>query len=305
VIVRTVLGDIDPAQLGPTYCHEHLLTRPAERFGEDMVLDDEDKAAVELTEFRDLGGRGLVELTTPELGRNPEGLRRLAERTGVQVVATTGHASEEYWRGVLQLDDISEAALAGTFVRDLTGGMDGTGIRAGIIKIGSSADELTEPEGKVVRAAAAAHLATGAPITTHTTAGTAAMKQIRALEKAGADLQHVCIGHLDRRLVWEEHLEIVRTGVFIGYDQISKQKYHPDAERIRFIMRLVHEGFGGQVCLSGDLARRSYLRAWGGAPGYRYILGEFLPHLIRAGLDEHHLRAFTVENPARLLTWVA
>lgn len=305
MFVRTVLGDREPGVLGPTYCHEHLLTHPAERFGEDLVLDDGDKAAAELAEFRELGGGGLVEVTTRELGRNPEGLRRLAERTGVHVVATTGHVSEEYWRGVLDLEAVSEAALVEEMVRELTEGIDGTAVRAGVIKAGSSLDEVTDVEYKVIRAAAAAQRITGAPITTHTTAGTAAMKQIRALEKAGADLRHVCIGHLDRRLVWEEHLQFARTGVFLGYDQISKEKYQPEFERIRFIMRLVQEGLGDRVCLSGDLARRSYLRAWGGTPGYRYILGEFLPRLIRAGLDEGEVRRLTVDNPVRLLTWAA
>lgn len=305
MFVRTVLGDRDPGVLGPTYCHEHLLTRPAERFGEDLVLDNEEKAAAELAEFRELGGGGLVELTTLELGRNPEGLRRLAEQTGVHVVATTGHVSEEYWRGILDLEAVSEAALVEELVRELTEDIHGTGVRAGVIKVGSSLDEVTDIEYKVIRAAAAAQRITGAPITTHTTAGTAAMKQIRALEKAGADLRHVCIGHLDRRLVWEEHLQIARTGVFLGYDQISKEKYQPDADRIRFIMRLVQEGLGDRVCLSGDLARRTYLRAWGGGPGYRHLLGEFLPRLIRAGLDEGEVRRLIVHNPARLLTWAA
>jgi predicted metal-dependent phosphotriesterase family hydrolase len=45
--VRTVLGDVEPGALGPTYCHEHLMTRPAARFG-DFRLDDEDRAADEL-----------------------------------------------------------------------------------------------------------------------------------------------------------------------------------------------------------------------------------------------------------------
>jgi predicted metal-dependent phosphotriesterase family hydrolase len=305
-MVRTVTGDVAPQELGPAYGHEHLLTRPVGeqvRGDPDLVLDDERRAAAELQTFVRAGGRALVEATTVELGRQPAGLRRLARRTGVHVVAATGHVCEQYWRGALKLDDVAEGALASGFVRDLTVGMDGGGVRAGVIKVGSSLDQVTEAEGRVIRAAAAAQRETGAPITTHTTAGTAAMAQVRALEAAGADLSHVCVGHLDRRLVWEDHLALARTGVFLGYDCLGKEQYQPDAERVRFILRLVEAGHGRQVLLAGDMARRRYLGAWGGGPGYGFILERFLPRLRAAGLPEEDARALVVANPAAFLAW--
>lgn len=302
-LVRTVLGDIAPGDLGTTYCHEHLLTRPAARFGDDLLLDDEDLAAEELEAFRAAGGRAIVDATTPEFGRDTAGLARLAERTGIHVVATTGHVSREYWEGVLDLDARSEGALVAEYVSELNDGVEGGGLRAGVVKAGTSAGGPTETEQKLLHAAANAQRATGAPITTHTTAGTDALEQADALADAGADLSHVCIGHVDRLLDWELHLELARRGVFLGYDCVSKEQYAPDAERIRFIIRLVEEGHGRQVCLSGDLARRSYLKAWGGAPGYRYILERFLPQLRAAGLEEQSAMALIVDNPARFLAW--
>jgi len=307
-LVRTVDGDVDPGELGPTYTHEHLLTRPAGeqvRDDPDLVLDDEERAAGELATFVRAGGRALVEASTAELGRDPAGLRRLARRTGVRLVAATGHVCEQYWRGALDLDAVPERALAAGFVRDLTVGMDGTQVRAGVIKAGSSLDRVTATEAKVIAAAAAAQRETGAPITTHTSAGTAAMEQVWALEAAGADLSHVCVGHLDRRLVWADHLALARAGVFLGYDCVGKEQYQPDAERVGFILRLVEAGHGGQLLLAGDMARRSYLGAWGGRPGYGFILGEFLPRLRAAGLDEAATRALVVANPARFLPWRA
>jgi 5-phospho-D-xylono-1,4-lactonase len=304
--VRTVLGNVASEELGPTYAHEHLLTRPLGeqvRDDPDLVLDDEQRAAAELRSFVQAGGRALVEASTAELGRDPAGLRRLARRTGVQVVAATGHVCEQYWRGALDLEARSERALVDGFVRDLTVGMDGTDVRAGVVKVGSSPDRVTDIEARVIRAAAAAQRETGAPITTHTTAGTAAMAQVQALARAGADLSHVCVGHLDRRLVWEEHLALARTGVFLGYDCVGKEQYQPDAERVRFILRLVEAGHGRQVLLAGDMARRRYLGAWGGGPGYRFILGEFLPRLRAAGLDGAAAQALVVANPASFLTW--
>lgn len=304
--VRTVLGDVPPEELGRVYCHEHLLTRPGPQVtgaGDDLRLDDEQRALDELRGFAEAGGGTMVEVTTAEFGRDAAGLARLARSSGIAVVCTTGHVSEEYWRGVLDVEQTTEAALVAEFVAELIDGIGDTGVQAGVIKAGTSLDGATPTERKVLRAAAAAQRTTGAPITTHTTAGTAALEQVRLLEAAGASLEHVCIGHLDRRLVWEEHLALARAGVFLGYDCVSKQQYAPDELRAKFIVRLVAEGFGDRICLSGDLARRSYLTSWGGSPGYAYILQQFLPLLLRLGLSESETRALVLENPSRLLAW--
>lgn len=304
---RTVTGDVDAARLGAALCHEHLVTRPAERLladGPDLLLDDEERAASELERFRAAGGGALIEVTTPEFGRDVAALVRLSERTGIHLVATAGHVSEEYWRGVLDLEARSESELVDELVRELVDGIGSTGARAGVIKIGTSLERATSTERKLIRAAAAAQRETGAPITTHTTAGTAAAEQATLLESAGADLERVCIGHLDRRLVWSDHLALARTGVYLGYDCVSKEQYEPDRLRAEFVARLAHEGFGDRVLLSGDLARRSYLEAWGGAPGYRYLLERFLPLVLEAGLDEQATRSLVVDNPARFVAWV-
>lgn len=304
--IRTVLGDVDPRTLGPTYGHEHLLFRPLgdwARGEEDLVLDDQDRAARELELFRDAGGGTVVEVTTPELGRDPAGLRSLASRTGIQIVASTGHVCEEYWRGGPDPSKVPHDELAGAFTRDLIEGMDGTEVQAGVIKVGSSLGGVTDAEHRVIRAAVAAHQETGAPITTHTTAGTAPEEQLRALVEAGADPSRVCIGHLDRRLHWEVHVALAREGVFLGYDCLGKQQYEPDEKRIRFIARLVEEGHGEQIILSGDMARRSYLRSWGGRPGYGFILNEFVPRLRDARLAPQEIGRLLVDNPARFLTW--
>jgi predicted metal-dependent phosphotriesterase family hydrolase len=303
---RTVLGDVETQALGATYCHEHLFTSPRADVIEqdqDLVLDDPHRAAAELRAFRSAGGGALVEVTTPEFGRCPEGLRELSRRVGVHIVATTGHVSEEYWKGVLPLDETTEDALVAELLRDLTDGMVESGPRSGMIKVGSSKNQVTETERKIMRAAATVQRETGAPITTHTTAGTAALEQIDALDEAGADLSHVCIGHLDRLLDWDYHLRIARRGVFLGYDCISKEHYQPDARRIEFIVRLFEAGYGRRICLSGDLARRGYLEAWGGGPGYRYILERFIPRLQKAGLNDEAVHDLLVDNPARLLAW--
>lgn len=302
-LIRTVRGDIDPNSFGPAYVHEHLITEPRAGQGSDFRLDDRLRMAAELADFREAGGRGLLDATTPEFGRDPEGLRRLSESTGVHVVAVTGHQHEDFWRDVVDLEGTDQAGLEQRFVRDLTEGMDGTATRAGAIKVGTSLDRITSAEAKVIRAAGSAHRIIGAPVVTHTTAGTMALSQLEALERAGVDPARICVGHLDRRLIWEEHLELARRGAFLGYDQISKDKYASDEERARFVIRLIEAGFGEQICLGGDMARRSYHPSFGGGPGLTHILTSFSALLEHEGLSKEGWRSLLIDNPARLLAW--
>lgn len=305
-VVVTVRGPVDPGDLGATYCHEHLLTAPGEHFtggDEDLVLDDESRALDELRRFRAAGGRGIVDCTTAELGRDAAALRRLAEAADVHVVAVTGHITAHHWGGVLALEDRQIDELTAEFVSDLTEGMDGTDVRAGAVKVGTSHEEMLPAERRVIAAAARAHLATGCPITTHTTAGTFAIEQARALVDEGVEPEAVCIGHLDRRLVWDDHLELAGMGVYLGYDCLGKEKYQPDELRIEFIRRLVDLGFGDRICLGGDMARRSYLEAWGGDRGLRWILEVFVPRLVEAGVSGSVAHSVLTDNVARHLTW--
>jgi 5-phospho-D-xylono-1,4-lactonase len=305
--VRTVLGDVPPSEIGLTLTHEHLLTEPAARLqdGGDLLLNSPGRAIAELDLFRQAGGSAVVELTVAEFGRNPVELRRVSEAAGVHVVAATGHVTPEYWDGVVDVDSMSEDQLLAEMVRDLTVGFDGCTVHAGIVKAGTSCGRVTPAEERVLRAAAKAQRLTGAPITTHTTAGTMAAEQAEILLDAGADPRRVCLGHLDRQLDVDLHSELAKAGFTIGYDGMSKDWYTPDAQRVDAVRQLVQSGLGDRVCLSGDLARRSQLVSWGGGPGYTYIPWRVVPWLRRAGLDDEQIAQITVDNPRRLLTWVA
>ena len=194
--------------------------------------------------------------------------------------------------------------LAERFTRDVTEGMDGTTVRAGAIKAASSLNAITANEEKVFRAAARAQRATGAAISTHTEAGTMGLEQVALLRAEGVAPERIIIGHLDRKLEWDYHLALARTGVYLGYDQISKEKYVPDSRRVEFILRLAAEGHARQILLAGDLARKSYWPAYGtgGGPGLTYILWRFVPWLRAEGLGEEALQAILVENARRVLS---
>jgi phosphotriesterase-related protein len=302
--IRTVTRDISPAELGICYPHEHLIGQPpAGMATPDLTLDSEAAALQELRLFKQAGGSAIVEMTTPDYGRNAAALRSLAKRSGVKIVAASGFNKEKFSRSYLEGSTIDE--LAERFIGEVTKGMDGTSVRAGLIKASSTKDEISPLAEKMFRAAARAHHATGAPISTHTEAGTMALEQVELLNNEGVEPRRMIIGHVDRRLAWDFLLDLARTGVYLGFDQISKEKYYPDSLRIEMILRLVEAGFGKQLLLSGDLARRSYWPSYGtgGGPGLTYILWRFAPWLREAGLGENEVQDLILHNPARALSF--
>ncbi|MBC7871722.1 MAG: phosphotriesterase-related protein [Chitinophagaceae bacterium] len=302
-IIRTVLGDIEPDELGFCHPHEHLLAMPPEPYAteeSDLVLDSEDAARSDLSEFYRVGGRALVEMTPIDYHRNPAGLKRLSQASGVHIICVTGFLKEKFAAPFVANETVE--SLAERFIREIEIGIEDTGVRAGVIKAASSLNKITPNEEKVFRAAAIAHHKTGALISTHTEMGTIALEQVELLLKEGVHPSRILIGHLDRNLDWELHVALARTGVYFGFDQISKTKYFPDEARVDFIVRLVAEGFGQQIMLSSDLARKSNYPGYGGKPGLMYLIEHFVPMLRDAGLNETIIMDMLIRNPARALT---
>lgn len=302
--VRTVRGDIAPSELGVCYGHEHLLGAPPfDRAEPDLVLDSEANAVQEMQWFREAGGRGLIEMSTPDYNRDVAGLRRIAEEVDVHIVCATGFNKETFSAPFLK--DRTAADLAQQFVREVTDGINETTVRAGVIKASSTFNEMSPLAEKMFKAAAQAHLETGAPISTHTEAGTMALEQVRLLEQEGVEPSHVVIGHMDRRLDWNHHRAVAETGACLSFDQISKEKYDPDHKRIDLILRLVEEGYANQIVLGGDLARRSYWPSYGdwGGPGFTYVLWRFVPWLRKCGLSSDTIETLLIENPARMFAF--
>jgi phosphotriesterase-related protein len=305
-IIRAVTGDIAPDQLGLTLSHEHLLWEVPALYREDdpdLGLDSLGAAESELRRFRSSGGCALVEMTTPELRRDPAGLQALSERTGVYIISATGHNKAKFadgWNAGKSVDEIAAAMIG-----DITRGMDGTTIRAGVIKASTSKDGASEGERRVIQAAGLAHRATGAPVSTHTEAGTFALEQIRLLQESGVPPERMLIGHLDRGLRPDLYLEIARTGVYMGLDQIGKEKYWPDAERAGLVARLVQAGYGERLLFSGDMARKSNWPSYGAnfGPGLTCIIEKFTRLLAAAGVDEAAVRSILVENPRRFFAF--
>src|SRR5262245_20012579 len=93
--VITVLGPIDPEEMGVTYTHEHLLIDAMDHYPSyEYVIDDENVVVKELKEFTSRGGRTICDVTPDEIGRNPEALARIARRAKINVVMGSGFYRE-------------------------------------------------------------------------------------------------------------------------------------------------------------------------------------------------------------------
>ena len=299
--VMTALGPIDPGSLGFTLSHEHLFCRPSTGVEDpDFILDDAGAAVTELEYLFTGGGRAVVDMSTTDYGRDIAEMRWIAQHAPVHLVLAAGHHKELFSKPFIA--DQSTDLITTDIVREVKEGIERTGIRAGVIKAGSSLDAITPIEEKAFRAAARAHLRTGAPISTHTERATMALEQIDILTSEGVAPDRIVIGHMDRRLE-EGHLrDVLETGVFIGFDGWGKWAYVSDEERAAMTKRLVDLGFGGQILLSGDLARRSLQIAHGGGPGLIYFV-DYVPLLLMAAeIEAPTVRQLFVENPAHAFT---
>lgn len=301
-MVQTVLGPVPAEQLGITYAHEHLLTHPpADAAADpDFTMDDEAVALGELGRFRAAGGGTIIEMTPRHYGRDPVGLQRISAASGVHIVCVSGAIKDAWCRSWAAGRGVD--AIADELIGEVLDGIDGSGVRAGLLKAGSSLNRITPLEETVFRAVAQAHRATGAAISTHTEAGTMGLEQVALLTSEGVDPARIVIGHVDRNLDLDYHRALLATGVTISYDQISKEKYFPDARRVECLLQLVAEGYRTQIVLSCDFARRSNWPGYGnwGGPGLTYILWRFAPWLRAWGLPPDVLDDFLIHNPVRI-----
>ena len=307
--VQTALGPIDPADLGVTLPHEHTqiaLWQIPDRWDYWQLTRDRVTILQELAAFREAGGRSLVDLTLPGVGRDPAWLVDLAQASGLHLVMGCGWYRGAYYPADALIDRRSVDDLADELVREATLGVEESGVRPGIIgEIGTDKPWLSAQEERVHRAAARAARRTGLAITTHAVLSPVGLAQLQIFEEEGADPARVVIGHADSYPVLEHYLAIVERGASVEFDFLgmafTPTERHGEERVVELLCELLARGHGDRILLSQDVCHDSQLRRYEGH-GYTYLARSFLPRLLAAGVSEAEIAAITVANPGRLLT---
>jgi phosphotriesterase-related protein len=344
--VLTVLGPVDAAELGFTLPHEHLLFdltvflhEPDEEWKreyankpvtmettgavrrdpticrDNLILRDEDVAARELERFRQAGGGTIIDLTPPALGRDPAALRRLSERTGVRIVASTGHYIAATHPP--EVAGQSEDDLAAWMIGEITSGIGSTGVRAGVIgEIGVSPGGPHPSEVRMLRAAAFAQAETGVAISIHNAipAERQGMRVLRILSGAGADLDRVVMGHMTQSVPdISYHKAIADTGATLEFDRFGAEFYDGtqdravgqnycetrDSDVVTEISVLTRQGYADRIMLSHDAGFKIQLHSYGGL-GLSHIPLRVTRYLRVAGVSDTAIGQMTVGNPAQM-----
>jgi predicted metal-dependent phosphotriesterase family hydrolase len=313
-VIRTVLGDIQPTELGMTFAHEHLLmTGGWPVMNEpDYRLDSVEKAVEEIGNLPTLGLGALVEMTPNGFGRSARGLQEVSRRTGVHIVATTGlhkvgYYADNHWLHRYSVDQISrlliEEVEIGMDENNLEGPLiDRTDARAGIVKVATSYHRPGRSIDKLIDAVGIAHQTTGVPVATHNDKGTFGHELLDLFERAGVPAQHVVLGHIDHNPDPLLLGELAGRGAYLAFDRPGRIKYAPDSDTVALVEALVEAGHVDQLLLGSDLARRSYWSSLGGGPGLGYLLTTFLPRVGGSALEPVVKQALT-ENAARAFSF--
>jgi phosphotriesterase-related protein len=314
--IQTVTGPITPDALGPTLMHEHLVIGfpgwESDTLHPGPKADERFAICVDrIEEMKGLGFTSLVDPCPNDLGRDVEFTARVAQKTGFQIVCATGLYTEAgggaaYWQLRSGFAPSLEA-MSELFIRELEEGIGETGIRAGIIKLATGPDVMSDYERTVFEAAARASVETGAPITTHTDEGTVGDVQQQVLTEGGVPAHRIVIGHSCGTSNHDYHMKIARGGSYLGFDRFGLDMIHPDSERVASLARVIERGAGDRAVVSHDS-----VWCWRGQPFPREVEAaltqtwnpshfseRIVPQLRERGVSDAAIERLTVENPRR------
>ncbi|MFJ2963898.1 phosphotriesterase [Streptomyces collinus] len=292
--VRTVLGDVSPADLGVCDAHDHLFFGSPRLPGQE--LRSMAAARAELVAFREQGGGTVVQWTPYGLGRRAADLPPLSRETGVHVVAATGlhqavHYDEDTLAGL-------RSRLAEVFVAELTEGIGTSGVPAGVVKVAGGFHTLDAHARWTMTAAAEAQRATGAAIAVHLERGTGALDVLDLLcGELGVPPHRVVLGHLNRSPDLVVHRQAAEYGCYLAFDGPSLAHHATDWRMPDAVRALADAGFGDRLLLGADTTTAA-ARSVDGGPGMPYLLRRVRPRLVDA-VGEELVRRILTENPGR------
>ena len=307
--VETALGPIADSELSITLSHEHVLVSLGNEARSYPWLFDWDATRKHITGLLAQAKQGgvdtIIDLTTPDLGRDVRFVASVAQGAGINIVVATGiwlDVPRSFWSR-----DPDE--IASIFVREIEEGIEDTGIRAGVIKVANDIDGVTPEAERVLRGAARALRATGCPISTHHWAQTqVGARQVEIFREEGAPMDRICIGHSADTTDVGYLESLLRSGVYLSMDRYPSREGRPNWEqRNATVQALIERGWADRIMLGHDNAPRPLRRDAPDPPPeepnrYLFLLTVALPALRKSGVDEETVARMMRDVPRRFLT---
>ena len=323
--IQTIRGPVDAAEIGRTYVHEHIfvLTPDVQQNYPDEWGDEEQRiadAVAKLTALSESGVRTIIDPTVVGLGRYIPRIQRVAEQVpDLNIIVATGCYTYKdvplffHHRGPalnaalgVEMPD----PMVDMFVGDLTEGIAGTGVRAGLLKCAIDEPGMTPGVERIMRAVARAHLITGAPITVHTHPGTRQGLAVqRLMAEEGVDPSRIVLGHSGDSEDADHLSTLAEAGFWLGMDRFGINLATTFEARADIVVEMCRRGFAGQMMLAHDAACYidwidpdvlAFLPDW----NYLHIEHDVLPYLRQHGVSDEQITTMLVDNPRRYLTGV-
>ena len=317
--LMTVAGPVPSDGLGRVLVHEHiLLSLPGDAFDPHSTWTRASCISVAVERMQQLQAFGVKTFVDPcaiEMGRDPEIMAEVAERSGMNIVCATGFYHEAmgipfFWR-MRTSEEVAEL-----YLHEIHNGIGSTGIRPGVIKVA-----VWDPPGKhdlkVIKGAAIAAAESGLPVITHCENSKGGDVIQDVLAARGVNLERCLIGHQDQETDIAKLESVAVRGSFIGIDRVGYTSLAPEAQRVEMITKVLARGHQDQLCLSQDHAcslRSEAIMPTGvpdmdppiavqaGLRRHDYIFTDFVPLLVDAGVSEETIEGIFTANPRRLLT---
>jgi phosphotriesterase-related protein len=313
--VATLNGPLDTGRLGTVLMHEHIFNLTAEIQlvhpgfnGWDPEVEVP-KAQARLRAVKEAGIDTIVELSPIGLGRSLDLIRRAAEGSGLNIVLATGLYTYDvlprpwHFVGPGTLLD-GEEPLDALMRSDLTDGIEGSGVRPGILKCAIDAAGPTEHVERVVRSVCRLHLETGTPVCVHTSAPHERGRDaLRILGEEGVDPARVMLAHCGDSTDLDYLEELAASGALLGMDRFGLDVLLPFEDRVSTVVAMCARGHADRMILSQDAMcftdwfppglREQMAPNW----HFLHVMRDVVPALLQRGVTQEQVDRMLRENP--------
>ena len=307
--VVTVQGPMPFENLGITDAHNHLWIEPVPGADPSVpVLNKFNPILKELIEYREKGGKTLLDCQPEGCGRDGNQLLALSKASKVNLIACTGFHRQKYYPQNHWLWEAEAEKICDFFYSELEHGLSETlnmpePVKAGFIKIALESAWADCPCAALEAVASAACKAK-ALIEIHTEKGALAEKACIYFTDLGLLPVQLVLCHMDKRPDIGLHKELARFGVLLEYDTFYRPKYKPSTNLWPLIEQMVSAGFSDRIALATDMAKAELYHFIGGGAGLASLPGEIQDHLIERDFPETVRKQMLGGNIARRLAGI-